>query len=163
MIALEIQETKDFMNKLLISPIFDHFCLVEASISTYQTVTIDGKVNQDYFSSEELDGMTPYNSWEKVKPLCFQVIKGNRTPLSFRITLTLSPDNIKNVLRSLNLNLTTEQVRGLLLNIKYDGTKVTCVTGTFLNIFSMDKQLETEWDTLAEKFLKKNQIISTHL
>ncbi len=163
MIALEIQETKDFMNKLLISPIFDHFCLVEASIATYQTVTIDGRVNRDYYDTEEQSNIPPYNSWEKVKPFCFQLIKGKRTPLSFRITLTLSPDNIVRVLSSLNLELTHQQVRGLLLNIKYDGSKVTCITGASLNVFTLDKQLEQEWDIMAEKFLKKNQIISTHL
>lgn len=163
MIAIEIQETKDFMNKLLLSTVFDHFCLVEASICTYQTVTIDGNVNKEYYSEEELTDMPPYNSWEKVKPFCFQLIKGNRTPLNFRITLTLSPDNIANVLHSAHIELTPAQVNGLLLNLKYDGNKVTCITGTSLNIFTLDKRLEQEWDSLAEKFFKKNQIISTHL
>lgn len=163
MIALEIQDTKDFMNKLLISPIFDHFCLIEATIATNQTVTIDGKINEDFFSQEELESLSLFNTWEVVKPLCFQVIKGNRTPLHFKITLTLSPSNIENVLKSAKLDYNAEQVKGLLLNLRYDGKKVTCITGTSMNIFTMDKRLEQHWDSLTEKFFKKNEIISTQL
>lgn len=163
MIALELIDPKDFMNKLLRTPIFDHFCLIEATIATFQTVSIDGSINKDYYSTEELENLTNYNTWEKIKPFCFQLIKGNRTPLSFRITLTLSPENIANVLQSLKLEFTTEQVKGLLFNLKFDGKKIICITGTSLTIFTMDKRLEHEWDSLAEKFLKKNQIIYTHI
>lgn len=162
MIALQLEETKDFMHKLLLTDIFDHFCLVEAAISTFQTVTINGKVNKDYYSSEELADLPPYNTWEQVRPFCFELMKGKRTPLSFRITLTLSPSNIENVLRSVDVGLTADQVNGLLLNFKFDGGKVLCTTGTSLTVFTMDRRLEQEWDTLAEKFMKKNNIISTH-
>lgn len=163
MTALEILDTKDFMNKLLLTPTFDHFCLIEASIATFQTVEIDGRINRDYYSSEELEELPPYSYWEKIRPFCLQLVKGKRTPLNFRITLSLSPNNIANVLLSSGLEFSPEQVKGLLLNLKYDGKKVTCITGTSLNIFTMDKRLEQEWDSLAEKFLKKNQIASTQL
>lgn len=163
MIALEILDTKDFMHKLLISSVFDHFCLVEAVISTSQTITIDGRLNADFFSTDEQETLAPYNSWESVKPLCFQIIKGKRPPLHFKITLTLSPSNIDNVLKSAGLELTPEQVKGLLLNFRYDGNKVTCITGTSLNIFTMDKRLEQHWDSLTGIFFKKSKIISTQL
>lgn len=163
MIALELQDTKDFMNKLLLSPAFDHFCVVEATIVTYQTVAIDGKTNKSYYDDEDPEGQLPYNTWAKIKPFCVQLIKGRRTPLSFRITLTLSPDNIANVLHSIHSDLSPQQVQGLLLNLKYDGTKTTCITGISLSTFTLDKSLEQEWDALAVKFFKKNQIVSTQL
>lgn len=163
MIALQLLETKDFMNKLLLTDTFDHFCLISATISTFQTVDIDGKVNTDYYSSEELEEMPPYNTWARIKPFCLELIKGKRTPLSFRITLTLSPSNIENVLQSIDIGISAEQVKGLLLNLKFDGEKILCTTGTSLNIFTLDKRLEQEWDSLAEKFLKKNHIAAMEL
>lgn len=158
MIALQLLETKDFMNKLLLSTIFDHFCLVQASISTFQTVTLDGKRNQAYYSSEELEQLPPYATWEEVRTFCLELMKGQRTPLSFLITLSLSPSNIANVLRSIEMDIDPEHVKGMFLNLKFDGEKILCTTGTSLSIFTLDKRIEQEWDSLTEKFMKKHHI-----
>lgn len=163
MTVFELPDTKDFMNKLLLTPIFDHFCLVEAVISTGQTVVIDGKINADFYSSEELEALPPFQYWETIKPFCLEWIKGQRTPLYFKITLTLSPENIENVLRSAQLAYSSEQIKGLLLNLKFEKNKLFCTTGISWNIFTMDKRLEQEWDSLTSLFFKKHQIISTHL
>ena len=48
MIALSIIDVKDFMNKLLIGEVFDRFFLVEASVTTFNTFTIDGRLQQDF-------------------------------------------------------------------------------------------------------------------
>lgn len=42
MIALNVQDVKDFMARLLISEEFDSFWLCEASITTFSTFQIDG-------------------------------------------------------------------------------------------------------------------------
>ena len=42
MLALKITDVKDFMNKLLIGEVFDRFSLVEASVTTFNTFTING-------------------------------------------------------------------------------------------------------------------------
>ena len=42
MIALQIQDIKNFMSKLLLSQTFDNFLMVEGSIKTYNTFRIDG-------------------------------------------------------------------------------------------------------------------------
>lgn len=163
MTVFELPDTKDFMNKLLLTQIFDHFCLVEATIATGQTVIIDGKINADFYSSEELASLPPFQRWEKMKPFCLQWIKGDRTPMHFKITLTLSPDNIENVLQASRLDYSLSQIKGLLLNLKFDGNKLFCTTGISWNIFTMDKRLEQEWDSLTSLFFKKHQIISTRV
>ena len=55
MIALQIQDIKNFMSKLLLSQTFDHFLLVEGSITTFNTFRIEGRVHKDFFSEEELE------------------------------------------------------------------------------------------------------------
>ena len=52
MIALSIIDVKDFMNKLLIGEVFDRFFLVEASVTTFNTFTIDGRLQQDFFDTD---------------------------------------------------------------------------------------------------------------
>ena len=55
MVALQIQDIKIFMNKLLLSQTFDNFLLVEGSITTYNTFRIEGRVHKDFFSVEEIE------------------------------------------------------------------------------------------------------------
>ena len=55
MLALTISDVKDFMNKLLIGEVFDNFSLVEASITTFNTFTIDGHLQQDFFDTDTVE------------------------------------------------------------------------------------------------------------
>lgn len=49
MIALQIQDVKDFMGKLLLQHTFDAFLVVEGSITTYNTFHIDGRLHSCAF------------------------------------------------------------------------------------------------------------------
>ena len=55
MLALTISDVKDFMNKLLIGEVFDNFSLVEASVTTFNTFTIDGHLQQDFFDTDTVE------------------------------------------------------------------------------------------------------------
>ena len=44
-------------------------------------------------------------------------------------------------------------INGLFVNLRYKDGKLTAVTGTSLNIFSMDKSLEHAWDQKIQKFI----------
>ena len=55
MLALKIIDVKDFMNKLLIGEVFDRFFLVEASVTTFNVFTIDGRLQQDFFDTDTAD------------------------------------------------------------------------------------------------------------
>jgi len=167
MLALSIPETKDFMNHMLIKNTFDNFSLVEAGVSTYMTTIIDGHINKEFYSEDELNELNLsealYMPWRNVKPFVFQLIKGNHTPLAFRITLSLNPENIKNVLSRVKTDIKPEHIKGLLANFKFENNNITCTTATNISIFTLDKTLDVEWDNLFIKFLKSKQIVSTQL
>ena len=86
------------------------------------------------------------------------IIRGKRTPLSFKLIFGLSESNIEKLLKQQKLSFTPADVQGLYLNIKYDGTHLTCITGTSMNIFSLDKSLEQAWDKMVQKFFTQKQI-----
>ena len=90
MLALKISSTKGFMNHLLVADTFDNFLMAECCISTAHTYQIDGHVNKEFFSSEELAESTiaPYDfcEWKDMKSLAFNLIKGKRTPLFFKFS-----------------------------------------------------------------------------
>ncbi len=94
--AYKIKELKNFMSRLLGSNIFDGFLLAEASISTYNTFFIDGRINKDFFTGDlnNEDALPPYefSLWQDMRSLCFDLIKGKRTPVSFKFVLHLKPE-----------------------------------------------------------------------
>ena len=129
------------------------------------TTTIDGHLNKSFYSEEELEDLSltgeDFLPWSLVRPFCLQLIKGKRTPLQMKITFSLSNKNIQNVAASVKLPFPAEAIKGLLVNFRYDGKQITASTATNVNVFSMDKSLEQEWDRLFEIFLKKNNITFT--
>lgn len=162
MIALKISNLKDFMEKLLKGNTFDHFWLVEASITTFNTFTIDGNLHLDFFDSplgKALDAAGRTNSyWAEVKPFCFSIMKGKRTPLHFKIVFQLSFEQMDKVLTQSDTGLTTDQVAGLYLNLQYNGSEMTCTTGTSLRLFTLDKSLDILWDNMILRFFTQKEI-----
>ena len=161
MISFKIENTKDFMNKLLLQDAFDTFLVKEATISTFQTMSIDGKRNKDFYTTEELEELgtdIEYIKWSEIKSLCFQAIKGKKTPLSFKFVFKLSEKNTEKFLQQTGLSFHSSDVSGLFLNIIFENGAIHCVSGTALKIFTMEKSLDTEWDAMIERFLKQIQV-----
>lgn len=162
MIALKITNVKHFMNQFLAGDAFDSFLLEQASISTYNTFTIDGRENRAFYTSEEWDdGETrPYEftQWKKIRPVCFDLIKGKRTPTAFHFVLHLIPEYTASLLEKGDTAVTPDQVKAFVLNIKYDGTSLTLITGTAFHTFLMDKTPDALWDRAVRQFLSKRQI-----
>ena len=150
------------MSKFLAGEAFDAFLLEEASISTYNTFTIDGRENKSFYTSEEWDDreIRPYEftAWKKIRPVCFDLIKGKRTPTSFHFVLHLIPDHTASILQKGDTNITADQVKAFVLNVKYDGTSLTLITGTAFHTFLMDKTPDALWDHAVKQFLTKQQI-----
>lgn len=162
MIALQIQDVKDFMSKLLIGNAFDAFWLSEAAITTFATFHIDGVLHPDFFDTEEaksiaLEGRS-YVLWKDVKAHCFSVIKGKKTPLHFKIVFMLSRKNMEKLLVSSPLPISADDIFGLFVNFQYDGKHLTCTTGTSLKTFTLDKSLDHIWDELVQKFFRQQEI-----
>lgn len=161
MVALKIEEQKTFTSGLFIGDIFDRFLVLEASIVTFNSFTIDGRVRQGYYSDEELEEnqIEEFSSWKALKPFCFSLIRGKRLPESFRIVFLLSPDAKEKFVENRIPGISPESVGGLYLNVLYENSEMTVVTGTSMNIFTLDKTLDREWDESVKKFLKKHGVV----
>ena len=157
MIALALPQVKECMAKLLLSETFDPFYFIEGEIVTFNTFTLDGYLKKDFFEQEE-DPEREYALWKDVREFCFSLIKGKRTPLSFKFVLGLSDSNIEKLLLQQGLDFKPQDVQGLYINLKYDGQKLQCITGTAMNLFTMDKSLQQAWDMMVQKFFAQKEI-----
>ncbi len=159
MIALQIVSMKDFMHKLLRCESFHPFLLEEAVIGTSTTFSIDGRINREFYSAQELsDGLPPFAPWSEMQGLCFDLIKGRRTPLFFRFTLQLKPDQAQKLLTEKNCDVPPNQVKALSLNIRYDGAKALLTTATSLHTFFPSKEPDAIWDRAMRDFLAREDI-----
>ncbi len=160
--AFQIQDVKSFMSHLLLSNTFDRFLIQEAVITTFCTFQIDGRQNAEYFScceeENDLASAQDYVFWQQVRPFCFSLIKGKKTPSHMHLVFALSPANLQKLMDQNSLSLSLQDIGGLYLNIRYDGRQLLATTGTSLNLFTLDKTLEHLWDSLMDSFLKKHQI-----
>ena len=125
-----ISGLKDFMNKLLLSDTFDCFLLEEGTIMMANTFRIDGHIQKEFYTKEEKD-LCPYDFslWKDIRPLCFHLIKGKRTPLSFKFVLLLLPAHMEQIMEKGGFTDNGSLVRAFTLTIKYDGTRAMLMTG----------------------------------
>ena len=159
--SLQIPDVKDFMAKLLTTEFFDAFLLSEASITTFTQFQIDGTYHPDYFGNVEEDASSPAplaTTWKLVRPFFFDLVKGKHTPLNFKIIFRLADYNTEKLLKQAGIPLHAGDVAGLFLNIHYNGKEVSCVTGTSVRIFTLDRSLDRAWDDMVQKFLKQKKI-----
>lgn len=156
MIAFSLTNIKEFMSQLLLSETFDSFAFIEGEIVTFNTFRIDGFLQKEFFDTKE--PLPEYSLWKNVRDYCFSLIRGKRTPLSFRFVFSLSRKNIEKLTAQNVPSLDPDAVQGLYLNIHYDGARLTCVTGTSFKTFTMDKSLERTWDEMAEKFFRQKGV-----
>ena len=144
MISLRIKDTKVFMSQLLIKDTFDRMLLSEATIKTACSYTINGQINKEYYSDEE---------WDNIKPFCFSLIKGNKVPAAMKLVMLASYELVTDIIAKNNIAVMPENVNGLFINMKYQEGHVDIITGTSLNVFTLDKQLDTAFDQYIKTFL----------
>lgn len=144
---------KSCMSHLLLKDTFDSFSFIEGEITTYNKFTIDGYLQKEFFDEEPA---REYSYWKEVREFCFGIIRGKRTPLNFKIVLSLAPEKFAGFLERHQISACRpEDIQGLYLNFRYDGEVLQCITGISMKSFSMDKTLEREWDAAAEEMLKE--------
>ncbi len=160
MLALRFSDIRLTTSRLFSGEDFDSFLVTEVSLSTLCSFTIDGHIPPDYFSGEELGEMPDarFISWGKLRPFVYQLIRGNRLPGSFRIVFRLSEPNVAKFLRQTGLPFQPDEVGGLFLNIRYQNAELTAYTGTSLNVFRLNRDLDHEWERMVQSFLRQKKI-----
>ena len=161
--AFEMTEQKDFMNRLLCSPLFDNFLISEAAIHSAVSYAVDGHINPDFYSAEELaqqqlEGI-PFLPFGRLRPIFFELIRGKHAPSYFKFILQLSPENQKRTVAASGTSIPSSDISAVYLNILYQNGALRMTTGVSYRTFIPDKSFEKEWDRYAENFLKKNGII----
>ncbi len=162
MLGLQILSTKLFMNHLLTGDCFSSFLLESASVTTFNTFSIDGRVHPEFYNKED-DSYVPktkysFSRYLDLQDYLFSIIKGSRTPLQIKMTLLLTPDATEKLLTTNTCTVSPEQIAGLVLNIKYDGSKILLTTAISYSGFTMDKSAEPIWDNAVKKFLSSKEI-----
>lgn len=86
-----------------------------------------------FYSSDEADalGLTglSFLPFEQVRPQCFDLIKGKRTPSYFKFVFLLSPKNLERTLLSTHSSFTPEDITGMFINLKFQQKKLLLTTG----------------------------------
>lgn len=162
MIALQITSMRSFMNQLLAGDTFDSFLLAEAVVSTANTYQIDGHINKEFYTKEELEegGLCPYDfaSWKDMKSMIFQLVRGKRTPLYMKLVLHLKPENTGKLLAAGDSPVPADAIKALVLTVKYDNGHAVLTTGSAYHTFVMSKEPDNIWDRAVRQFLSRSNI-----
>lgn len=148
-----IEDVKTFMNELLVNERYDSFYMFETRLKVAMDYYVNGKINKDFFDSDdEREALDDYVSWKDIKNKIFELIKGIRLPISFKVILMFNRDNIERLIEMNNIPVNPQDVSALFLNIYYENGELTVTTGTSLKVFTLDKTLEHLWDETVEKY-----------
>ena len=99
--------------------------------------------------------------WQQLRPLCYEAIKGSKAPLKFKIIFMTPPEKVAGFISKQGLNLRPSDVTGLFMNIRFEGGKLSCISGSSTKSFSLDKSLENAWDASVEGFIRKFSVKKT--
>lgn len=165
--AFQLPEKKEFMHLLLRSGIFDNFLLSEASVHTAVRYDIDGRLNEAFFSEDELSSQQlaglMYMPYGRLRPVFFELIRGRSAPTYFKFVLMLSPSNLKNTIQASGTSITSSDILGVYLNILYQNEQLMLTTGVSYRVFIPDKSFEREWEKFTINFLKRNNIVFSEI
>lgn len=169
MILLKIKGIKQLMHMLLSEneTAFDQFLLAKAEIVTSFETSIDGHLSEGFYLEEELtllreqaesegrifsEKMIRYHT---AKSLCYQLIRGKKVPKFFSFSFYLADENVDKFLSGIETSISRKDIAGLSMNLKYDGSELSCTSATALTIFTTDKTIDLAWDNMVKKFFDK--------
>jgi len=165
--AFQLPEKKEFMNLLLRSEIFDNFLLSEASIHTAVKYDIDGRLNESFFSEDELSSQQlsglAYMPYGRLRPVFFELIKGRSAPTYFKFVLMLSPSNLKNTIQASGTTISPADILAVYMNIFYQNERLILTTGVSYRVFIPDKSFEKDWEKFTINFLKRNNLVFSEI
>ena len=125
------------MAKLLKSETFDSFELHKFTI----------KSDLATFEAARPGDEQPVPSWNKMRPMAFEVVKNSGAPKSMKVVLGLKHD---------------EDEFMQFLNINFDDGRTTITSGVSHKSFTMDKSAQFRWNDYIIDFLNNNNITFTN-
>lgn len=157
-----VLDIKTCMNCMLRREDFDDFLLSEASITTGISCVIDGHLTEGFYTPEELETMGLSQErcmrYEKIRPLCFDMIKGRRTPQSFQFVFLASGEQIRDFLKKEQILLQEREIANLSLNVRFFHQELAITCPVTLNTFTLDKTVEQAWERWICAFMKERGI-----
>lgn len=160
--SIHILDIKPFMQLLFQTEQLNEYEFVSADIRTDMTYSLDGHINRSFFSEEELiqHSLTQrsYLTWSIAREKVFTLIKGKRTPSLLKIVLRASVPETDSLISSTNSSLNSNDIDGIFLNIIFQENKLNVICGISYKIFTMDKELESEFSAKIITLLKLNSI-----
>lgn len=161
--AIEILDIRDFMLLLFQTNTFDQYEFVSGDLKTDLSYSIDGHINRDFYSTEELETLPltghVFLPWLIAKDKIFQLIKGKKTPSRLKIILKATPKQLEHLLSETKSSLYPKDIDGIFLNILYQDKRLNVICGISYKIFSLDKELENEFFGSISTLFKSNGII----
>lgn len=157
MISIKINDVSNFMQNLLVQDTFDSFLLCDGEIHTANVISINGRINKNFYDSQELESINEdFVIWKNLKHICFEIIKGKKVPTKMKLVFSLPKSSYAKIIEDCGATLTPENIGGLYLHVLYENNQIEIITGTSLNIFTMDKTLDKYWDSTMQSFLSKH-------
>ena len=150
MISGTIENKKQFMALLLKGTSFDKLLVRNVTLRTSVLFEIDCTLDKNWFDSDEQESLPKYSAWADMRPVIFELIKGNKLPGYMKVVL--SPD--VSATEKIHKN-----AAALFINITFENNILSVTTGNSEKSFSMDKAVERTWDEYAGRFFKNNGII----
>ena len=93
-----------------------------------------------------------------MRPILFELIRGKKTPVSFRFVLHLMPQYVPGILKPSETSITADQIKALVLTCRYENGTLTLLTGTSLHTFLPDKSADVLWDRTVRTFLDRREV-----
>ncbi len=157
-----ITDNRSFMAALFTGSAFDRMAVEDIQIITANTFHIDGRTVPAFFTAEEVDampdGLPEYTCWERLRPICFQLIKGKKTPVSFQMTFHAPSDITEQLCMDKSCTVPASQIQALVYTIRYTDGKCMLITGSSYRTFLPDKSLDQLWDSYFMRFLTEKQL-----
>ncbi len=149
------------MTGLFKGNIFDSFLVAEGDVTTLITYTFQGAIHKEYldtsledFEDNEAVPSSLYIEWGDLKKTVFELMRGNRPPLSWHLILRLAEAQTEGFLKKSGLPFSPQDIAGLFINIRLENGTLSVTSGCSLRIFTMDKSLEHAWDDAVGQLLK---------
>ena len=163
MIALTITDTKKMMQTLLYAASFDQFSLQEVSANKDISLFLEGRIHEEFYTQEDRSNdpslaAREFAPWGQYRELVASFIKGDKAPLSFKFVLQAPDSYMQKLLSSPEFTGDPDAVKALILTFRYENETLTCLTGTAMRSFTLDKSLDTLWDQAIRKSLANMQI-----